>query len=153
MLVEKDIDDPELGQVTVRREYDIQKLPPNLFGGFNLVAATRGKEGEAVLTLQKNRTKQETKNIVSAMVLGWKESHLEGIEKPGYLGYEIRTTIKKAGKFSHRELCMELEAKGFKNPKMSGSVKEAIVILRDDRREIELIGRGDRKSYTWIGSK
>lgn len=154
VIVEKEIDDPELGRVPAKsKPFSIEKLPTALLQGINVVGARKEKDGQLILTFQKNEAAIPSHLRISDKIPAWKQSHIEGIEKPGHLGYVIRKTILKAGEISHSELCDELGRNDFKNSESSGSVKEAIVILRDDRREIEQMGRGDTKRYKWVGQR
>lgn len=154
MSAAEEVETEYMGKKIVSSNYPYEKLPKNILEKLGIEdIKIKFNETKDIESLEINFLAKEVKQIkVNGIIPAWKKTHIEGIQKPGHIGYNIRNYIKEQKKVSWKQLCNYLKESGYTNPEANGSVIEALVILRDDLKEIKQIGRGKDKIYEWMAN-
>lgn len=155
ILASEEVETQYMGKKIVSSDYSYEELPKNILKKLGIqdikVEWNERKEIDSIELMFPPKEPEQVSQNIKDKVPSWKKSHIEGMEKPNHIGYVIRKYLKEQKKVSWKKLCDYLDRIGYTNPRTNGAVFEAFKILRDDRREIKQIGRGDDKEFEWIG--
>jgi hypothetical protein len=148
----------EVSYDELNREYDLQMAPSRIS------PQERGDSFEIRIQMdsvssEKEPTKEEKDlpEVPKVRLSDIRESrrqYYRGIKKLGSQPYDIRRTIRSAGKLTERELKERLNQEGHDNikpGKQHGAVSGTLVVLDEETEEIERRGRGESKTIEWIG--
>ena len=80
---------------------------------------------------------------------GYRYEYAIRINKLGTQENLIKTTIKEKGRISDVELRNILKNSGYTGD--SGAIGATIKVLKDDIKDVNVEGRGEHKTYIWVG--